>query len=139
LPTVGERIRQVRELRGLTQEKLANEAGISKGFLSEVENKGRNLSLDVLLRIATVLHASVEYLAKGEGVNPDRSEPVVIPRELSLAAEQLNLSFQETVHLLEAYKSVIARRSSKFKREFAVEDWKDLHAALSAVWKRIYG
>ena len=67
MSTVGERIREVREARGWTQEKLAGAAKISKSFLSEVENKGKNISLDLLLRVATALDASVEYLATGGG------------------------------------------------------------------------
>ena len=34
---IGQRIRQLREEAGLTQEKLAYEIGMSKGFLSDIE------------------------------------------------------------------------------------------------------
>lgn len=138
MATVGERIKEVREARGWTQEKLADEAKISKGFLSEVENKGKNLGLEILLRIATVLGASVEYLATGAGPEAAAREPVVIPRELSKAAEELELSYQETMELLDAYNSVVARRSNR-KREFSAEDWKELYRAIKNVIKKVYG
>lgn len=139
MATVGERIRQVREAKGWTQEKLADEARISKGFLSDVENHGKNLSLDLLLRVATALNASVGYLATGEGNQPGERKPVVIPPELSEAAEQLHLTFPETLDLLEVYNSVIARRSARFKGTMSVKDWKDLHAALKNVVRKMYG
>lgn len=139
MATVGERIREVREARGWTQEKLAEEAKISKSFLSEVENKGSNISLDLLLRVATVLNASVEYLATGAGEQSNARKPVVIPRELSEAAEQLHLSFQEALDLLDAYNSVVARRSNRLKGTPSVEDWKELHTALQNLIRKTYG
>ena len=39
MATIGERIKQVREAKGWTQEKLADEAKISRGFISEVEKQ----------------------------------------------------------------------------------------------------
>ena len=139
MATVGERIKQVRESKGWTQDRLADEAKISRGFLSEVEKHGKNISLDLLLRVANALGASVAYLATGEGSQPGEKKPVMIPRALSEAAEQLHLSYPETLDLLEAYNSVIARRSSRFKGTKSVNDWKDLHEALRNVVKRVYG
>lgn len=139
MPTVGDRIKQVREARGWTQEKLADEAKVSRGFLSEVEKHGKNISLDVLRRIATALGASVGYLATGEGELPGERKPVVIPPELSQVAEELHLTYPETLDLLEAYNSVVARRSNRSKGTMSVKDWKDLHTALKSVIRRVYG
>src|SRR5262249_32392043 len=82
MATVGDRIKQVREARGWTQEKLANAAKISPGFLSDVEKHGKNISLELLLRVANALGASVGYLATGEGTQPGERKPIVIPPEL---------------------------------------------------------
>lgn len=139
MATVGERIKQVREARGWTQEKLADEAKISRGFLSEVEKHGKNISLDLLLRIATALGASVGYLATGDGDQPGERKPIMIPPELSQAAEELHLSYPETIDLLEAYNSVVARRSNRSKGTMSAKDWKDLRAALKTVIKKVYG
>jgi transcriptional regulator with XRE-family HTH domain len=129
----------VREAKGRTQEKLATEAEISKSFLSEVEKHGKNISLDLLLKVATALGASVGYLASGEGPQPGERKSVVIPIELSEAAEALHLSYPETLDLLEAYGSIIARRSNRHKGMMTVEDWKALHKALRDVVKKVYG
>jgi transcriptional regulator with XRE-family HTH domain len=139
MATVGERIKEVREVKGWTQEKLAAEADISKSFLSEVEKHGKNISLDLLLKVATALGASVGYLASGEGSQPGERRPVVIPIELSEAAEALHLSYPETLDLLEAYGSIVARRSNRLKGVMTIEDWKSLHKALRDVVKKVYG
>ena len=139
MATVGERIKLVREARGWTQEKLADEAKISRGFLSEVEKHGKNISLDLLLRIATALGASVGYLATGDGDQPGERKPIMIPPELSQAAEEMHLSYPETIDLLEAYNSVVARRSNRSKGTMSVKDWKDLHTALKSVIRKVYG
>ncbi|MBZ5489892.1 MAG: helix-turn-helix domain-containing protein [Acidobacteriia bacterium] len=134
MPTVGDRIREIREEMQINQEQLANRAGLSKGFLSDVENNKRNIGSENLLKIANVLGASVDYLLRGEAVEPTSSEPVVIPPELSQAAEELELSYAATVELLEAHRSVIARRSNKGLRKFSVEDWKELHKLIKKVF-----
>jgi len=135
MPTIGDRIREIREELEITQERLAERAGLSKGFLSDVENNKRNVSSENLLKIANVLGASVDFLLRGETGEVSVSEPVVIPPELSQAAEELELSYAATIELLEAHKSVIARRSNRGLRRFAVEDWKELHKAI----KRVFG
>lgn len=130
METTGDRIRKVREKKGMTQEKLAEACEISKGFLSDVENNKRNMGSQKLLKIANVLGASLEYLLRGELGKAVETEPIVIPNELSRAAEDLNLSYSETLGLLNAYNSIVARRADKFRKELSVEEWKKLHRAI---------
>ncbi len=135
MPTVGERIREIREKRGMTQEKLAEAAGLSKSFLSEVENDKSNISSQILLRIANELGASMDYLLDGTVKEALEREPVVIPSALSKYAEKMNLTYAQTRELLDAHNSVIARRSSRATKEFTVDDWKRLHAAIKKVFE----
>ena len=135
MATTGERIREIREKRSLTQDQLASQAKISKSFLSEVENSKRNVSSQALLRIANILGASVDYLLTGESKHHPSKAPVVIPPELSHAAEELQLTFNQTIDLLEAQRSVVARRTQKSMKSLTVEDWKELHKTL----KRVFG
>src|ERR1700722_2640470 len=134
MPTVGDRIREIREEMRMNQEQLAERAGLSKGFLSDVENNKRNISSENLLKIANVLGASVDYLLRGEVTETANPEPVIIPPELSQAAEELELSYAATIELLEAHRSVMARRSNKGLRKFSVDDWRKLHEALKKVF-----
>ena len=134
MASTGDRIREIREKRGMTQEQLANEANISKGFLSDVENNKRNIGSERLLRIADILGASVDYLLKGEVAEFIENKAVTIPSTLSQAAEELQLPYTETLELLLAYESVVARRSNEKIKEFTVEDWKKLHKAIKGVF-----
>jgi transcriptional regulator with XRE-family HTH domain len=135
MPSVGDRIREIREAKKLTQDQLAEKAGISKGFLSEIENDKRNVSSEYLLRIANSLCASVDYLLRGKAeVSSGSREPIIIPPELSEAAEKLKLSYTQTVELLEAHRSVVARRSLRQSKPFNTQDWIALHRAVKQVF-----
>ncbi len=134
MQTVGDRIRQVREQVGMTQDAVAGSAGLSKGFISEVENNKRNISAQNLLKVANALSASVQYLLEGGEYKRHESRSVVIPSELSKAAEQLGLTYAQTLSLLETYESVIARRRKTKNKMFTVADWIDLHQAIDKVF-----
>lgn len=134
MATTGDRIRQVRENMRLTQDDLATKSGLSKGFISDVENDKRGISSDNLLKIANALGASLDYLARGETTSTVVRESVVIPYELSAAAEQLQLSYAQTLELLDAYNSVVARRSNVSSKPFDVEQWKQFHSAIQKVF-----
>lgn len=56
-------IRQLREDRGVTQEDLAHEAGITTGTLSKIERGLANPSWTTVERIARALGTSVARLA----------------------------------------------------------------------------
>lgn len=75
MPSAGDRIREIREAKRLTQDQLAERTGISKGFLSDVENGKRNVSSEYLLRIANALNASVDYLLRGTSRQPAAVTP----------------------------------------------------------------
>ena len=137
MASVGDRIREIREELGLTLDKLADKTGISKGFLSDVETGKRDISSEYLLKIADVMGASLDYLLRGENSTSTgaRQKAVEIPRELSEAAQQLKLSYAQTLELLEANQSVVARRSSKSLKRFGVDDWKELYKAI----RKVYG
>lgn len=138
MPTIGDRIRHLRELRGWTQERLALEARISKGFLSDVEGNKRNISSEYVLRVANALAASLDFLLRGEeGPRETERAPVSIPAELSAAAQELNLSYSETLMLLDAHNSVVARRSKRSIQPLAKDEWKELHAAIMKVYPSV--
>lgn len=57
---VARRIRQVRELRGLTQAQLAERSGLNRASIARIENGSAALSLDTLFKLSVSL-----------GVRPD--------------------------------------------------------------------
>ncbi|MCA1057290.1 helix-turn-helix transcriptional regulator [Rossellomorea aquimaris] len=63
----GRRVRAFRKLKGLTQEGLAKELGISVSVLGEVERGSRVPKEDFLVKVAEVLQISLDDLdPKGE-------------------------------------------------------------------------
>ena len=59
---LGGRIRKLRKGRGLTQEQLAQEAGISDKYLSEVERGVSKVSVEVLDKVASGLNVELRDL-----------------------------------------------------------------------------
>lgn len=56
---IGARIKELREERGLTLEKLAYESGISKGGLSEIERGMREARVSTIEKICNNLDISL--------------------------------------------------------------------------------
>lgn len=57
----GSRIRQLRRRAGLTLQALSDQAGISVGFLSQVERDKATPSLGTLAQLASALDVNIEY------------------------------------------------------------------------------
>ena len=65
--TLGQRIRAAREARGESQVNLAASAGISQGYLSQLEQDEREPTLSIAARLARALHVSLDELASRVG------------------------------------------------------------------------
>ena len=63
---LGKKIRDLRLRRGLTVQQLAEATGLSKGFISQVENSRTSPSLATLSDLARSLETSVAYLVVEE-------------------------------------------------------------------------
>ncbi len=59
---VGRRIKQRRQAQTLTVDKLAKKAGVSAGYISEVERGMSAVSVDMLIKIAEGLGSSLDSL-----------------------------------------------------------------------------
>lgn len=136
MATLGERVRELRERQKLTQNELVERAKLSKGFLSDIENNKRKVGSEYLLKIANALGVSVDYLLTGEE-DPEMAAaaPLVIPRELHEYAVQAHLTYKETMDLLSAHRSILARRSNELSTVLSVEEWKRFYDTL----KHLYG
>ena len=127
--TVGQRIRQVREARGMSQVRLADRAGLSKSFLSDLENDKTGPSGRNLLLIADVLGTSTDYLLRGradETWRPDQAGPVEIPAELREYAEDEGLSFAAVRMLVDMHRGLIAMRSRTDPGSYDRDYWTSL-------------
>ncbi len=59
---IGRFVRQLREMKGLTQDQVASKTGISYQFLSGLENGRENFSIDVLESLSQALEVPLERL-----------------------------------------------------------------------------
>ncbi len=63
--TLGDRIKEEREKKNLTQAQLGKLTNTSTGFLCDVENGKRGIEVNRLARIAKTLNVSIDYLFSG--------------------------------------------------------------------------
>ncbi len=64
----GKNVRSARRSAGWTQEQLAFEAGVKRGYISEVEAGKRNASLDIVEKLAKALKVEPgELMMKSKG------------------------------------------------------------------------
>ena len=61
---VGEKVREYRRKKGLTQEQLAFKADLHRAYVGHVERGEKNISVGNLEKIATALEVSVKNLFK---------------------------------------------------------------------------
>ena len=131
LDTVGQRLNYIRTQKGLTLEALADRSGLSKSFLWEVEQDRSGISGRRLLQVADALNASVEFLLRG-GSAPTENQPqsIEVPRSLSELAEEVGLTYRQTMTLLEIERSLVARRRGGPRGSKGKEDWRTLYLAV---------
>ena len=67
----GRRLKECRELIGMTQEELAQMVGVEKQHISRIERGSRACSIDLLVILASTLHVSTDYLLTGESVDKE--------------------------------------------------------------------
>jgi len=100
--SLGQRIRESRKEKGLTQEQLAEMADIGVIYLSEIERGKKMPSLKILCRIIDVLDVSSDYLLR-DLINAGREYIIddvtmilseLSPRQRKTAVEILNAFFQ---------------------------------------------
>ena len=59
---LGRTIVNLRRAKGYSQEAFANEAGIDRRYMSDIENGKRNISIDILDRVCNKLGMKISEL-----------------------------------------------------------------------------
>jgi len=82
---IGQRIKQLRLERGMTQEVLAQAAGVTKGYLSKIENSRHSPPVSTLLSLSRALGVGIDTLFSEEDKPTDytlvrKSERQVVAR-----------------------------------------------------------
>lgn len=65
-PSIGIRIRILRESKHFSRETLAEEIGISARFIASIEANERGLSLDTFVKLANCFDVTLDYLYYGQ-------------------------------------------------------------------------
>jgi transcriptional regulator with XRE-family HTH domain len=130
MASIGDRIKQRRLALDWTLDRLAAEAKISKGFLSDLENGQRkSASGEYLNNLARALGVSLDFLISGGG-NLPQGEKVQIPASLAVFAQQASLTFSQTMMLLQLRRQIVAFRSDTKSDDLEKFDWKPFYEDL---------
>ncbi|MBA56702.1 MAG: transcriptional regulator [Pseudomonadales bacterium] len=62
LVAFGERVRQIRKEKGLSQEAFADLAGIDRSYMGHIERGDQNITLTKIFQIAKALEISIRQL-----------------------------------------------------------------------------
>lgn len=128
MPTVGERVKNRRHELGLSQDALAEKAGISKSFLSDLENNRRSIGAETLLDLGRAMGVSLDYLMTGNGSN-DQEKQANIPPSLARFAAEEGLSVRDTLTLLNMQEQIAVTRKGAGRRLVKV-DWREFFGAV---------
>ena len=97
----GERLREVRQIRDITQEQLAEMADISRVMVGRYETTDQLPALDTLVRIADALGISTDYLlGRTDAMDAPFTGNYVAPPEPSRDAQKLPKNVAELKMLI---------------------------------------
>lgn len=82
---MGDRIRECRKQKKLSQADLAEKIGVSDNTISNMETGNNNVKLENIEKVADFFEVSLDYLIKGMGQAP--MDDTFVKRYLQLSAE----------------------------------------------------
>lgn len=97
---IGQRIREIRVNKQLTQEYLADKTGVNVSHISNIENNKVKISLTLLVGICNAMDVTVDYILEHEYTNPSS----VVEEELLNTLKDWEISKKE--QLLRIAKSL---------------------------------
>ena len=132
---LGERIRALRTEQGMTLPELAEEAGVSKGILSKLENdKESNPSLDTLQKIAVALKATLSDLLETEKAQLVKIVPEKQPSWQKGLVAYLHSQKKELDY--DILNAVYVLRNRKASHSDDLEHWKFVYLSIENSLKR---
>ncbi len=99
--TIGERIKELRVQKKLTQTELANIVGLSYIQVGRYEVNKSNPSSDVLQRLSTALDTTTDFLMKG--TQDEAVAAQLADKELLKQYKQVELLNKEDKHLVKTF------------------------------------
>ena len=105
--SLGEYLRDQRKVAQLSLRQLAEQAGVSNPYLSQVERGLRKPSAEVLNKIATALQISSEHLYIRAGLLDEESSPM--PQVMAAIQADPALTARQRQTLLDIYAAFVAQ------------------------------
>lgn len=90
---LGMKIKETRQINGLTQDSLAEMVSCNTSHISNIENNHTKVSLNVLLAIANALNTSIDYLLSNQYENSS----LALDNEILRAISKFNTEEKERV------------------------------------------
>ena len=112
--TLGEKLKQLRQEKGLSQPELAAEAGIEQSYLSKLENDKSLPSNDILRKILAAFQVSLNDFVTDELVQKDMARLKQIPDIEQLIAQKSQNQFTQRRNFLLAASISIVLASTLF-------------------------
>lgn len=72
---IGARLKRARQDRGLTQEQLAEAAGLHTTYIAKVEAGDRTPSLETLIRLSSIMNVSLQSVVAVVDQHPEETVP----------------------------------------------------------------
>ena len=95
--TFGKRLKELRNIKGMTQEELAEKLDVSRQSISKWEGAQSIPDMNKILKLSEVFGVSTDYLLKDELAVPEGAGPVPVDTE----SEEIRVSMEEAVSFLE--------------------------------------
>lgn len=75
---IGKRVKKARREKGITQEKFAEELGVSVSFVSQVETGEKKFNLARISEVSKILERPISYFVEGyEGKSEDELQDII--------------------------------------------------------------
>lgn len=97
--SIGEKIRMLRQERGLSQERLAFKAGMNTSYIGQVERAEKSPTIDTIEKITLALDITIEEIFRMERVNSQKPEKTVIEKIMFQLDDRTEME-QEAIYQL---------------------------------------
>lgn len=96
---IGERIRECRVKKCLTQEYISNKIGVNVSHISNIENDRVKVSLTTLVSICNTLGTTVDYILDNEYVSSDAIDREIM-KELASRFPEMKEKILQIIRIL---------------------------------------
>jgi len=99
---IGKRIRELRELKGLSQQNLSHLIGIPRPSISQIEKGERKIAIDEMINLVSIFNISVDYL-----LDLKKQPRIVLEESIEKKEKESQLRINLPQKNLEKFKEVL--------------------------------